>query len=223
MSNGSNPYTIKTLEEAVSAFIQANEIESQSQFVQSDVCAAACREENRIEWGMTDDDILAHIGKQAKRGRATMWNRLLVGRVFPPDRRNTALYWSIHEVCAHTYSDDFPDAPHLWLEYAADNDLSVRELRAAIQAQNEDDPLPKTRPVYVLDDARVTVDYWDTRQATILFEAGFEPPIDEDGEVIWPQAGMRLVITAVKQEDPVHPPVAILGEGVQTSGQAGVA
>ena len=216
-------HDIRTLEDATSAFIQSCEAESEDQFEQSDICAAACTKENRIAWGMDDEAILAHIGKQSKRGRTTMYARLLVGRVFPPEKRNGALYWSIHEVCAHTWSEDDPEAPYAWLEYAADNDLSVRQLRQEIAAANGTPP-EKTKPVYVLKEVGVTVDSWDMKQLTVFFDEGFEPPVDEDGEIIWPTAGLRLIVTAVKEADPYTLPAETgsdeaitLGEGVQTS------
>lgn len=209
-------YHFNSLEDATSAFISACEAESDTQFAQSDICAEACSDANRRAWGMTDEQILEHLGQQAKRGRSTMYARLLVGRVFPPDRRNPALYWSIHEVCARLYSDDDPDLAYDWLDYAADHDLSVRRLRAEIAAANGQPPA-KTRPVYVLDDVPVTVAHWDERQMTVAFDDGFTPPVDEDGEVVWPREGLRLLLTAIREEDPVVMPGAVLTHLTTTS------
>jgi len=186
----------ENLEDAVSAFIQACELETRAKFAQSDVCALACDEKTRARWGMTVEQVLEHLGKQARRGHTTMWARLLVGRVFPPDKRNLALSWSHHEVCARTWTSKDPDAPYRWLAYAADHELSVHRLRAAIRivSQRRSTALPADPPAYVLDQVEAVLDTFDDRRMTIVFTSPQSLPL---------KRGMRLLITAVPLESDV--------------------
>lgn len=198
------PEDFESLEDAVSAFIQGVEHESDAQFYQSDVCALACIEKHRRAWGMTDEAILAHIGKQTEKSRTTMYSRLLVGRVFPkpwreaPDNawcREGRLGWSHFEVCARTWSEADPDAPKEWLRYCADNDLSVRQLKSEIALAGG--VLPETRPLYLFDGATVTLDALDDHTMTVYFA---QPPNPVWGTV---EPGTRIVLTAVVEREPV--------------------
>jgi hypothetical protein len=178
----------------VSAFISATQDENEAMFDQSDIAALSCIEKNRHAWGMSDDGILEHLGKQTGRSRTVLYGRLLVGRVFPPGKRNLALSWSHHEVCARTWSEATPDVPQQWLEYAADNDLSVRELKIEIQGG------ARVRPFYLLNAANATLVSVDHTRMVIEF--------DEDKPVCLPDdldVPATVIVTAALE--PVRVPL----------------
>ncbi len=203
------PDEISTLEEAVDAFNMGKDKESEGKFDQSDTAALACIEKNRSVWGMSDDQILAHIGTQSDTSRTTMYGRLLVGRVFNKHWREDndwcrTKHWSHFEVCARQWTEDDPEAPVEWLKYCVDNDLSVRRLKSEIALANGGPPKPD-RPVYILDAAPCTLVSMDQHQMSVLFEheitvADPIPP------------GIRLVVTAVIEPElaamPTDPPTA---------------
>jgi hypothetical protein len=196
------PEEITTLEEATDAFLNGCDKESDGQFDQSDVAALACIEKNRLAWGMSDDDILKHIGTQSDRSRTTMYGRLLVGRVFNRKWRTENDWcltkrWSHFEVCARMWSEGDPDAPYEWLKYAVDNDLSVRRLKLEIQSANGEGP-QITRPIYVLDAEPCDLDTFTPDHMTVKFQR----------EIVIPnlEPGMRIVVTAVIEPDPIPLP-----------------
>ncbi len=199
------PERFETLEDAVSAFIQGCEEESEAQFAQSDVCALACIEENRRRWGMTDEAIISHIGKQAGRSRSTMYARLLVGRVFPRAWREApenswckSKSWSHFEACARTWSEADPEAPLHWLSYCVENDLSVRQLRMEIRAARGD--IAKAGPTYLLDAAFCILEHYDGRRLVLRIEDDCPAP-----DAVGLQPGDAVVATVVlcEEETPV--------------------
>jgi len=204
------PFHFDSLEDAASAFVQSRQDENDECFKQSDIAQEACTEENRAKWGQTEDDILAHIGKQSRSSRTTMYARLLVGRVFPPHRRNDALYWSHHEVCARTYRADDPDAPYRWLDYAADNELSVHKLKAAIKLHDQSsDPSPSIppldAPVFLLDNELCTVDYFDGQQIHLYLLTPKLTLTEHQRQLIGTET--RVVVTVVcEPAPPLMPP-----------------
>jgi len=192
------PDEFTSLEDAVSAYVQAREDESSVQFRQSDIAARACIEKNRQAWGMSDEQILDALGKTVEHGRTTMYSRLLVGRVFPKQWREdniwcTRKFWSHFEVCARTWSEADPGAPEAWLRYCVDHDLSVRQLKLEIQAAGGD--VPDARPVYLFEAVTVTLDALDDRSMTVYFAT----PPNLGGHV---EPGTQIVLTAVLEREP---------------------
>lgn len=199
------PDEIRTLDEAVDAFNMAKDQESDAQFDQSDTAARACVEFNRRAWGMTDAQILRHMGEQTDTSQSTLRARLLVGRVFPKEKREApenawcrVKRWTHFEVCARMYSDETPNAPWEWLEYCVTHDLSVRRLKADIEALSGAPP-PNTRPLYFSDAEMMTVDGVGDRSITLRFDRPRAALELADGD--------RVVVTIVKESEPTPMPI----------------
>lgn len=199
------PDEIFTLEESVDAFNMARDQESEALFDQSDIAARTCIERNRAAWGLTDEDILEHIGKQTETSRTTMYGRLLVGKVFPrhwrEDVRNAwckRKRWTHFEVAARTWSEEDPDAPAVWLEYCVANDLSVRELHREIKLAGGERPDP-SRAVYLLRAEEVTVSDICPTSLTVTFDIPLAVPLKI-------AQGDRVVIDVVKEAEPREMP-----------------
>jgi hypothetical protein len=200
------PEKFECLEDAVSAFIQSTEDESEALFKQADVCALACVEENRRAWGMDDKSILRHIGSQAERAYNTMAGRLKVGQAFPRQWRDDPenvwakrKQYSHYEICARQNTDDDPDAAVKWLSYCVEHDLSVTELKLQIKAAGGD--VPEYEPQFLFRNAVCTVDAIDPHFMTVYFEK----PQDYASAAL--KAGTRIVITALSERE--QEPVAV--------------
>lgn len=212
-----------TIYDAGEQYKQAKQTTSSGMFEESDVAAQACSAEQKEHWqrmhpeltdeDLTDKKILRQIGTISKSGKSTLYARLLVGRVFPPDLvipdlfphgvrdlpEENDIYWSHYLECARLWSEDTPHLPYEWLNKAILEGWSVRRLKAAIKKEGPGKEPPTTQAVYILDNTPVTVDYWDRIQMTVVFDEGFSPPVDQDGRVVFPQEGWRVILTAVRE------------------------
>ncbi len=124
----------KTFDDIVGTLVQATQFEDQSKFLQGDVLLAAVDPDVLARFRMDQESMLKQLGVAVGRGRRTMYKRLQVARTFAPDERNPRVSWECHAVCANT-----PD-PLGWLQHAADQELSVDQLRAAIKAAGDKQP-----------------------------------------------------------------------------------
>lgn len=192
--------TIETLEDATSALTQAIQNEEETLFSQSDIIAVSCEEKKRKAWGMTEDRILSHFSQATGRRRTTLYNRLLVGRIFPPDRRDPALSWSHHNACAHTWSADNPGAPYEWLLLAGQQGLSVSELKELIGGKPEG-------VTYLVKGAPCVLTH-HTRESLVLYLEANRP---DD----WPIVGTKVRVTI----EIVDPPPSMPADVVQTVGR----
>lgn len=207
------PGVYASLDDAMDDFMRAQSAETAALFVQSDICVAACSAASLGRMGtalgepLSEEAVLRALGERAKRGRSTMYARVRVGRLFPPDLVIDDLFphgvrdvppditWSHYELCSRLYSQDTPMRPYEWLHYAAINGLSVRRLEMEIKARAQEPPAvdsaPDTwRPRYVLDAARCILDAWDGHFLTVICE---EPP----GEQVKIQPGAHLIVTVL--------------------------
>jgi len=195
------------IEEVLSAFIQANEAETGALFDQSDITANAvlCFTLDREQFKgqpiydqlrllplMKTDEVLAMLGKAAQRSRSAMWQRLRVGRLFPPDKRNPALSWYHHAEAATAFTAADPEAPYRVLEQAADEGWTVRELRHEIGAQQDG----VTQTLYWLDARRCKVTLAESGRLYLEIE-DFEPALYQDGEFFTLQRDTMCRVTLV--------------------------
>lgn len=214
-------YQFRSLDEAEEAFVYHCQGESNEQFEQSDIAAEACTAENKakfaqqlIERGLlkpdaelTDQDVLRRIGRRAKKGKTTMWGRLLVGRMMPPGLKNDFfpdgvreslpddIYWSHCLNAAQTWTEDDPDAPYWWLREACAQGWSSHRLNREIQAKGGKPA--DTRAIFMLDNVEATLDHYDDQQMTVFFKIPPALPQLDDGSIFCPTVGMRLIVTAV--------------------------
>lgn len=125
----------ENLEAVTSALIEATQAEAASKFLQGDILLAATEPDTLEHLGMTRKEFLSWAGNSTGRGRRTIFKRLKVAQVFPPDARCEALSWEHHHTCA--CSDD----PATWLATAADQGLSLEQLEMAIKGKVGPEPV----------------------------------------------------------------------------------
>lgn len=108
----------------------ATENETDAKFEQGDVLTVACDPASLSRIGMTQEQLLRECATALGRTRRTLFKRLQVGRTFP--ERNERVSWEAHYLCTTT------DDPEAWLNVAADQEMTVSQLRAAIKAADGD-------------------------------------------------------------------------------------
>ncbi len=123
------------LEDIITDFIAAVETESAALFLQGDILVSAERKGYNIR------EIDKTIASQARMSRVLVYTRYVTSKVFPAEKRNPELNWTIHRICATT------DAPEKWLAVAADEQLSTRQLQEAIAVSKGE----AAKGVYLLD------------------------------------------------------------------------
>lgn len=166
-----------SLDEIGQAFIQATEVENAAAWVQGDILVQAVAD------GFTLKAVARHCAGLTRRKTRTVQNRYRVSSVFPPHKRLEAVDWSLHLLAAQTEN---PDA---WLAKAHDENLSYRDMKAAIKASGGD--VEKHAPVYLLDNAEA-VFCGETADNGIRFAlVGVGVPRELG-------AGMRVLLTVVQ-------------------------
>jgi type II secretory pathway component HofQ len=110
----------------------ATEAETDAKFLQSDVLTLACEPPTLEKIGMSQKHLLRESATALGRTRRTLFKRLQVGRAFGPAERNERVSWEAHYLCTTT------DDPQAWLAVAADQEMTVSQLRAAIKAAGGD-------------------------------------------------------------------------------------
>jgi len=118
----------ESFEDIISALVSATQAESGAKWDTGDILVEGTKPDALRRFGMTKRQLLTEVGVAVGRGKRTIQKRLKTSLAFPPDARNDAVSWEAHHLCATT------DTPLYWLQVAADQQLSVDELEAAIKA-----------------------------------------------------------------------------------------
>lgn len=207
-----------TLDDAVQAYLKTASGTTKSLLAESDIVAAACAADQKHAWAedtgqdYDDEQVIKHFGMKAKRSRTTLYERLLVGRIFPqglviPDlfphgvrEVPEDIHYSHFVACAYQWSEDTPNAPYEFLHQAVLNGWSVRRLKTAIKGQGGK-PAGDKHPLYLLDAHVCELDYFDAYQMTVILA---DPPPAltwEDGSPFEPQPGIKVIVTVAYQPD----------------------
>jgi hypothetical protein len=193
----------ETLHDAETAFIDACEDETAALFRQSFICADAVDSFPKAKPG----EILEQLGKASGRGRATMYNRLRVGQNWRRADILPGLTW-YHYLIALGAGEVAPtggydqNAPDLWLAYANDHSLSVRDMEGMISEakhvynnpQEQDPEETLIEPVLWLRNTPLSVVSIEADRITLSgkFSAW---RFNDNGEVISLKAGARVAVT----------------------------
>lgn len=111
-----------TLEELVQAYISLQEKENETRWVKGQILDIL------LEKGVKPGWIASQVGVSAAQIRVMVQTF----RAFPEEKkRNPALTWFHHRIAAHT------EEPERWLNEAADNEFSTRQMQAVIKGATE--------------------------------------------------------------------------------------
>jgi len=191
------------LEEAAGVFCQAVQDTERDLLVESHL--AACAVESGKTWNppLSKEQILAYLGNQADRARATMNNRYKVGVVFPPETwlADSPLKWTHYKLCAELADLDDPatwDDARAMLVKAADAGWKTRHLQAVIEQRKDELERQDARPV--LSEPRLVVDamegiYRGVRENVMIIE-----PRDQS-KLHALHIGQRLIVSIMVLED----------------------
>lgn len=142
----------QNLQDIVSEYTTLQEVEFKSIWAQADSLALAASE------GWNIDEIKGEIAAAARCSKRTVYYRFKIGIVFPPGKRVPDLSPTIHQLCTNavdlrTGATDFSDC-YAWLDKAAAQEWSTRQLEAAMKAAGHD---PKPETVFLLDNEPCTL------------------------------------------------------------------
>lgn len=158
----------QTVEEVLTAFSQALEVENNAVWIQGDVLNHA------VEAGFSLPDVATRCAglSLARVKRSTIYARYKTSRVFPPEKRLEAVPWSLHMLAAQT------DDPDYWVRRACDEHLSFADLKLLTRT-------PGPEHHIVLSGEMVTV-YAVTRDphghGLVTFQFAEKPPVLTDGQ-----------------------------------------
>ena len=173
--------------------VQALDMENGGLFLQGDCIVAG------IESGLSRKLVYGRFAYLSRRGLRTAKQRHKVSAIFTPDRRDDALNWSFHSLCASAADLRKPEtwtAAYQWLERAggliADREYSVEDLANDMKASGLDPNAEK--PVYILDKNIATFLDCDFVRNTITIALGENIPL-------LPQDiyGAEVVVTIVQK------------------------
>jgi hypothetical protein len=176
----------ESLEEIKDALVTATQIEAGAKWAQGDILVEGTTPDALQRFGMTKRQLLTEVGVAVGKGKRTIEKRLKTSLAFPPADRNEAVSWEAHHLCSTT------DTPLYWLQIAADQQLSVDELEAAIKAAGGEPR--KEDPVYLYRAHSMAAVFGDGG-IVVLYEAEDAPP------------GARIV-TVTMLEYPNDQPIA---------------
>lgn len=120
---------MSSFEEVAQALVTCFEAEQGSRFAAGDVLVAS---------GARGKE-LSSLGSTVGRSKSFLASLKQVSEAFPPDERAQDMAWSVHLWCART------SEPVVWLEYAIENQCSVRQLRQKLIEEGEVADKTKTK------------------------------------------------------------------------------
>ncbi len=150
--------TYASLEDVGRDFFKATQVETNSLFVQGEIVLQAAVQ------GFGIDEVCAHCAGLVQRSKRTIYRRYAVSRTFVKPHPALTTSWEAHAICAdlidyrNTDADVIAtqvEAAHKWLDMAAAEQWSTRQLRAAMVA-NGDDP-DAGKPEVLLNNAEAIV------------------------------------------------------------------
>ncbi len=152
--------------------VQALDMENGGLFLQGDCIVTG------IESGLSRKLVYGRFAYLSRRGLRTAKQRHKVSAIFTPDRRDDALNWSFHSLCASAADLRKPEtwtAAYQWLERAGgliadDREYSVEDLANDMKASGLNPNAEK--PIYIADkDSAILISAdTNTREITLKFE-----------------------------------------------------
>lgn len=166
--------TFSSLDDVAAEFVRATDVETGALFVQGQIVLGA------VGQGWDVDEVAAFCAAHVRRTKRTIYRRYTVARTFP--QPHPALTWEFHAICADVVDYRQADetaiqqqqaAARKWLDIAAAEEYSTRQLRQAIGLSPEPRELE-----YLLNDADTVIQRIVRLPLTGTFEVVLNFPPD---------------------------------------------
>lgn len=178
--------TFSSLDDVAAEFVRATSVETGALFVQGQIVLDA------VGQGWDVDEVAAFCAAHVRRTKRTIYRRYTVARTFP--KPHPALTWEFHAICADVVDYRQADetaiqqqqaAARKWLDIAAAEEYSTRQLRQAIGLSPEPRELD-----YLVENAEAVVLAYNVGTLTLQL----------DMRAYWPsvETGERVRLTLVK-------------------------
>lgn len=191
-----------SLEDVGEAFAKATDLETGSLFLQGQIVAKA------IAQGFSIDETTGYCASMVKRSKRTVYRRYAVARTFPSP--NPLLPYEFHALCADLVDFRQKDKGEIelqikvaqaWLQEAADQGYSTRDLKEAIKASGGD--VSKKTTVLLSGQFAVTDRYRlseDTKYYEVVFRLPLTAEIDLKGFAKW--GDVKLTVVQSVRDEP---------------------